>query len=288
VKIGIALAGGGAKGAAHLGIIQALEENGIKANMYAGTSAGSIVATAKAIGYGNKLALQMLNEISDHLIDINYWGILRALPFKFRSLEAILKGKELKKFLEGHFDSYMSSVLYPLAIVSSDLRTGSQIIFSSQDIPVDPKMDNLLKVYGNTFHAKLKDIIYASAAIPGIFPPFLFDDCKLVDGSVVNVLPANVLSAMGAEKIIAIDLNSQIRPREINGILSVMSRSVNMMIQQNTDLSLYYANHHIVLSPDVSSIGLMEFNRVREAHTIGYEYGNKMANKVYEFLYEDT
>jgi NTE family protein len=288
VKIGIALAGGGAKGAAHLGIIQALEENGIKADIYAGTSAGSIVAAAKAIGYGNKTILKMMDEITNDMIDVNYWGIIKALPFKLSSLESVLKGKELRRFLHRHFDKCISEVKYPLAIISGDLVTGSQAIFSSQEIPVASELDDEIIVYSNPHGVKLSDMVYASAAIPGVFPPFLFKEHKLVDGSVVNILPANALSAMGADKVIAIDLNTQYKPKETKGILNIVARSVNLMIDQNSDLSLRYSDNHMVLTPDMSNISLLQFDKIGEAYNVGYEYGKRIVNQVYDFVYEDA
>ena len=98
MKIGIAFAGGGVRGAAHLGILQALEEQGIHADYYAGTSAGSIIATMKALGHSNATCLKIIEQSDKSLIDIAYWDIIKNMPNKFKKLNSVLKGDKLKSY----------------------------------------------------------------------------------------------------------------------------------------------------------------------------------------------
>jgi NTE family protein len=287
MKLGIALAGGGARGAAHLGMLQVFEENGIKVDMYTGSSAGSIVAAAKAFGYSNKLTMQILDSVGKELIDINLWGIISSIPRKFANIESLLKGRQLQKFLTKNFNHQIGTAKYPLGIVSTDLITGAQIIFSSQDIAVEKGLDSLIKVYGGTVDLSLDNILYSSAAVPGFFPPLHYKNHKLVDGSVVNSLPANVLSAMGADKIIAIGLGVR-HDEEVQGLFEVLSSSLSIMIDQNVDYSLYYVKDYMYLGIDLEGIGLFDFDKSKEAYAKGYEYGKKVVNKVYDFVYEDA
>lgn len=286
MKLGIALAGGGARGAAHVGILQALEENGIKGDIYSGTSAGSIVASAKALGYPNRQMIELLKQINGSFLDVNYWGILSGLVFGLDMIESLAKGKNIKKFLDTNFTGTIDQVKCPLGIVSTDILTGAQVIFASHNIPVDEKMDDLISVY--TEGMNISQMIYASTAIPIVYPPHYFNRHKLVDGSVVNNMPANIAKAMGADKVIAIDLNSCRQERPVIGILDTIAKSVEIMIDQNEDLSLSYMNDFLVLEPNLTGVSILDFHKADEAYATGYKYGKSIVNKVYDFAFEDA
>lgn len=288
MKIGIALAGGGARGAAHVGILQALEENGIKADIYTGTSAGAIVASAKALGYTNRQMVELLKQINGSLLDIDYWGIIKGLFIGIDTIESLAKGKKLKKFLAENFSRRINEVKHPLGIVSTDINTGTQVIFASKDIPVDHAMDDLIVVYGGRTELELKDAIYHSATIPGVFPPASYNGRTLVDGCVVNNMPVNVAKAMGADKVIAIDLNSCEDGSDVQGILRTITRAISTMIDQNEDLSLSYMDECLVIQPEFVGLTVLDFDKAMEAYEAGYKYGLAIRNQVYDFLYEDA
>lgn len=286
MKLGIALAGGGARGAAHIGILQALEENGIKGDMYSGTSAGSIVASAKALGYTNRQLIDLLGQINSSLLDVDYYGILKGLVVGLDTLDSLAKGKKLKKFLDTNFSQPINTTRYPLGIVSTDINTGTQVIFASRDITVDPSIDDLLAVYGN-IDVGLNDIIYSSTAIPGIFPPYYYNEHKLVDGSLVNNLPVNILRAMGADKVVAVDLNS-INVLPVQGVMQTITRTLGILIDQNEDYSLGYMSDHYLIRPEMTGISQLDFDKAQDAYTIGYKFGRSIMNQVYDFVYEDA
>lgn len=281
MKLGIAFAGGGVRGAAHLGVLQALEEHGIVPSLYAGTSAGSIVAAMKALGHSNEECLKMIQQADRGLVDVAYWDILKSMPTKFKNLPSILKGDELKKFLGKHLgDTFLLNATKDVAIISTDINTGSQIIFSSKDIPKHAvkRMDDLVKVYNRYTPLSLPHIVYSSCALPGIFRPTAFNQMTLVDGSLTNNLPANVLKAMGADKIIAIDLSKRNpNTREVTGIYDVIGQSVSILVGQNTYLSTSRTKDAYHLNPDLTGISMLEFDRAVECYEIGYAYGRKVA-----------
>lgn len=284
MKVGIALSGGGAKGPAHLGIIQAFEESGIKIDAYSGSSAGAIVATAKALGYSNQKCIDILGKINDEFLDLDKWSILKGLVLGFDKIEAIMKGKKYRAFLQENFNENIDSVTKPLAIISTDVHTGAQIIFSSEPIQTERSMDDILKVYSPFVNLQLYDMIYASSSIPGIFPPSQFKGHKLIDGSVTNNVPANVLKAIGVDKVVAVDLGSKRSYVEVKGISNIISRSISILIDQNVDLSLFYTNDHLYLDPKVDTIGILDFNESIRAYEVGYAYGKSMAPQVKAFI----
>ena len=281
MKLGIAFAGGGVRGAAHLGILQALEEHDIIGDMYAGTSAGAIVATMKALGYSNEDCLAMMEQADKNLIDIAYWDILKNMPGKFKKLDAVLKGEKLQKYLLDNIgEKFLMNVKKGLSIISTDVNSGAQVIFTSENLKKNEvsRIDNIVKVYDRYTPLCLPYMVYASCALPAIFRPFTYNNMTLVDGSVTNNLPANVLKLMGAEKVIAIDLAKR-NPRtsRVSGIFNIVSQSAGILIGQNAYLSTLRSKNVLKLNPDVSHVGLLEFGKTRECYESGYAYGLRIA-----------
>lgn len=284
MRIGIAFAGGGVRGAAHLGILQALEENGIVADSYAGTSAGSIIATMKALGHSNADCLEMVKETSNRLIDVDYWGIIKNLPNKFSKLDSVLKGYELQKFLDEHMgNGYLRHVKNDLIVASTNIDTGTQVVFSSVDFTKRDlrKIDDNIKAYDRYTSLPLSHIVYSSCAISGIFRPLPYDKMTLVDGSITNILPSNLLKLAGCDKVIAIDL-SQRNPSvgNVKGLFNILWQSASVMMDQNGYLSLTNTEDAIILNPDVTSINILDFDRTQDCYDIGYEYGKQMIEYV--------
>lgn len=283
MKIGVALGGGGVRGAAHLGILQALEEVGIQPHIYGGTSAGSIVAAMKSLGYTNEEILSIMQGVDSSLIDIAYWSIFKSLPFKLSTLDSVLKGKKLRAFFEeATRDRCFEETVFPLSIISTDLNSGSQVILTNNKIENPQHVDDYIKVIDKDIPS-ISDSIYASCALPGIFPSVQYKGMRLVDGSLTNNLPANVVKEMGADKVIAIDVSTRDPKTKVEGFYNILSHSISVLVEQNTDLSLSYVEDAIYISPEMDA-SILEFNRVDDCYITGYEYGKTIAHKIKELL----
>lgn len=280
MTLGIAFAGGGARGAAHLGILQALEENHIVADCYAGTSAGSIIAAMKALGKDNKTCMNMVQEAGMHLLDIAVWDIIKSVPHRFTTLEGLAKGDRLKDFLKEHMgETFLRNVKHPLSIVSTDINTGSQIVFSTVDFERRDlrRIDDKIKAYDRYTPLSLPHIVYSSCSIPGVFQPITYNKMKLVDGSVTNNIPSDLLKLMGADKVIAINLTKRTPENpKVNGIFNILGQAATTMVEQNEFFSLSQTENVILLNPDITDIDILDFDKATEAYQVGYEYGTKM------------
>jgi NTE family protein len=284
MNIGIAFAGGGVRGAAHLGILQALEEAGIVASCYAGTSAGSIVATMKALGHSNADCLNMMAQADASLVDVAVWDIIKSIPHKFSTLEGLLKGEKLQEFLMVHIGKrFLWEPQKPLSIVSTDVNTGTQVIFSNQFLSKRDlrKLDDRIKAYDSFCPLALPYIVYASCALPGVFRPYNYGKMTLTDGSSTNNLPANLLPLMGADKVIAINL-TQRNPRmtKVKGVFNVLSQAATIMIEQNEFLSVNSTKDLVYLNPDLTDVGILDFDKVKYCYDEGYRYGKKIVPQV--------
>jgi len=177
--VGIALGSGGARGLAHIGVLEELEAMGISPDIVAGTSIGSIVGAGYCAG--------QLPEMRELALDID----LRTFLFKIMDFgmprSGLVEGKRVQELLEEIIgDRTFRDLQKPFRCVAADLKSGEEIVFTE----------------GPLLHA-----IRASISIPGIFTPVKHGDGFLVDGGLVNPVPVDQLKAMGARITIAVDVN---------------------------------------------------------------------------------
>jgi len=185
-KIGLALGSGGARGWAHLGVLQRLNEMGIRVHCVAGTSIGSIVAALYASD-----SLETMRDLATHLDWKRVAQLFLEVNFQRSGL---LSGKNFMHLLKDVIPVHtVSGLSVPFAAVATDLLTEKQVVLDS----------------GNLF-----DAIRASIAIPGIFTPMRLQGRNLVDGGLVNPLPVSVCRAMGADFVIAVDINLRAAPHK--------------------------------------------------------------------------
>lgn len=233
--LGVAFAGGGVRGAAHLGIIQAMHEHNIFPQIFAGTSAGSIVASLLAYGYTPEQALHKFWVASENLIDIAYAHIAKGIASKKSSVEGFLAGNRLEKLLEKMFDGgTLNDIASPLGIVASDIDNGRQIIFSNK-LFTDPELindDNYLWIHNG--EEKVSAVVRASSGIPPIFIPKRIHEMKLVDGGITNNLPSDIAWALGAHTVISLDLGyaGQV---QTDGFIDISHMAINLLMERVTD-----------------------------------------------------
>lgn len=183
MKIGIALGAGAARGWTHIGIIQALEKLGVKIDIVAGCSIGAYVGAAYSSG-----KLEGLKEWACSLSD---WQVLALMGVGLRR-GGLASGQKVFDKLASEFcaDSY-EAMNKPFASVATDLYTGREVVFDSGPV---------------------SNSIQASCAIPALFSPVAYEDRWLVDGAVVNPVPVNLCRQLGADFVIAVNLNADFRP----------------------------------------------------------------------------
>ncbi|MEO6278255.1 patatin-like phospholipase family protein [Roseateles sp.] len=211
-RLGLALGGGAARGFAHIGVIQVLEENGIKVDLVAGTSAGSLIAAIYASGKNGK-EMQALAEGMDE-------GAITDWSFPLRGL---IRGEALARFIRDKTGGKgIEQMVVPLGIVATDLSDGSPILFRS----------------GDTGTA-----VRASSAVPAVFQPVKIGQREYVDGGLVSPVPVRFAREMGAQLIIAVDITSPPEKdppgdafRMLMQTFSIMGRSINSFELRDADV----------------------------------------------------
>jgi NTE family protein len=213
-RIGLALGGGAARGFAHVGVLQVLEENGIRPDLVVGTSAGSLVAALYASGHGGR-ELQQLAETMEEAA-ITDW----TLPFFNRGM---FRGEALARYVDaqvGH--RLIEQMPVKLGIVATDLASGAGVLFER----------------GDTGTA-----VRASSAVPAVFLPVHIGSHDFVDGGLVAPVPVHYARQMGAELVIAVDISAAPEGNHASDTLQVllqtfaiMSKSINRYELQEADL----------------------------------------------------
>ena len=180
--IGLALGGGSARGWAHIGVIRELHELGIEPDVVCGTSIGALVGGIYLSG--------QLDSLEKWLLQLDRKKIIRYLDIKLLPAGGFVEGKRLMNFFqEWTGDVQIEHLSKPFAATATDLATGREIWIRK---------------------GPLLEAVRASIALPGIFTPVQLKDRWLVDGSLVNPVPVSICRALGADFVIAVNLNGGI------------------------------------------------------------------------------
>lgn len=192
-KIGLALGSGSARGWAHIGVIKALSEAGIRVDYVSGTSVGAVVGAVFASG-----AIHTFEEV---VLELDWRRVVSFLDVVFPK-SGLIDGSRIADFVRTHVgEKDFEDLSLSFCAVSTDLATGREVIFQEGDII---------------------EAVRASISIPGIFTPLRKDDRILVDGGLVNPVPVSVVREMGADLVIAVDLNHDtILKKGVNRILTL-------------------------------------------------------------------
>lgn len=237
-KIGLALGGGAARGFAHVGVIQVLEEAGIRPALVAGTSAGSLVAAFYASG---KTGAQ-LQRVAENMDEATFadW----TLPIFSRG---ILRGEALARYVHAQVRGRLiEDMPLPLGIVATDLRSGQGVLFQR----------------GDTATA-----VRASSAIPAVFQPVSISGRDYVDGGLVSPVPVRYARQMGAELVIAVDISNGPEGNAAGDTLEILLQTFTIMGKSINGLELRDAD--VVVRPLLNGMGSSDFSARRRAIEAG-------------------
>jgi NTE family protein len=230
VKIALALGGGAARGFAHIGVIKALEAQGIVPDIVVGTSAGSVVGALYASGY-NGFQLQKIALDMDETT-ISDW----AIPF-FSKTPGVLKGEALQTYVnKAVHNQPIEKLKIPFGAVATDLKTGQPILFRR----------------GNTGMA-----VRASSSVPGVFQPVAIAGRNYVDGGLVAPVPVRFAKEMGAEFIIAVNISSATEAQATASSVDVLMQTFTIMGQRLNQHELKDAD--VVITPALGTMGSADF-----------------------------
>jgi NTE family protein len=286
-QVGLALGSGSARGWAHIGVIRALEEAGVRPDLVCGTSIGALVGAAYAAGELDRLESWVLGlQIGD------------VVGFADVSLGAgLLKGDRLMQFFRSNFaDRPVDQLGVPFGAVATSLQTGAEVWLRS----------------GSTL-----DAVRASIALPGIFTPVRWEGSLLVDGGLANPIPVSLARAMGADVVIAVDLGSDILGRRFRAaaaleappsppqwmrklreslsafapaqsreepplpsMIDVLSASLDIVLVRIARSRMAGEPPEVLVAPRLARLRLLDFHRAKEAIEEGRRAVERVAHNL--------
>jgi NTE family protein len=251
MKIGITLSGGGARGIAHLGILKALEEFGVRPSVISGTSAGAIAGAFYAKGYS-------IEEILKIIQNGNFFGPTKLLW----NQKGLFSMKGFEEIYREHFPTNSFDELkYPLWIAATDILKGEIHYFNSGD---------------------LSAALMASSCIPVVFDPVKLNHSLFVDGAILNNFPIEPLIGK-CDKRIGIDVNSiRVEEAEIRKS-NLLDRSFHLS-QASVILDKGKQCDLFIQPPNMSQFGMFEIKRSQEIYNYGYAYGCGLEEKIEKLL----
>lgn len=238
LKIGLVLGGGAARGFAHVGVIQVLEEAGIRPSLVVGTSAGSLVAAFYASGKTGR-QLQQVAETMEEAAFADW-----TLPIFSRG---VLRGEALARYVGAQVSGRLiENMPLPLGIVATDLNSGLGVLFQR----------------GDTATA-----VRASSAVPALFQPVKIAGREYVDGGLVSPVPVRYARQMGAEFVIAVDISSAPEANAASDTLEILMQTFSIMSKSINTFELKDAD--VVVRPLLVGVGSSNFSARRQAIEAG-------------------
>lgn len=262
MKIGLCLAGGGVKGAAHIGAIKAFEEEDLHFDCIAGTSAGSIVSSLYAYGYSSEDMFRLFKKYGRSVKYIDWENILKIIwnvIFKRRlEIKGLKTGKIIEKIVNKSCNNKdINEFSKCLLIPTIDSDSGKVFVFNSCNIDVEDSYEKYIS------SVNIGKAVRASCSYPLVFEPCKYADTELLDGGIKENIPWKELKRVGCDKVISISFKNKKKKRCCNNIIEIAERSFELMCDElnRHEIDNIDFLHNIILD-DVSLLDVEKMDKI--------------------------
>ena len=285
-KVGLVLSGGAARGLAHVGVLKALEEQGIHIDAIAGTSMGAVIGGLYASGY-------KIDELEKLALGIDWKEALsdaperEDVPFRRKQDDRDFLVKQKLSFRDDGSlglplgviqGQNLALLLESLLAHSSDIRDFDKLPIPFRAVATD--IVNGEKVVFRKGH--LPQVIRASMSIPAVFAPVEINGQLLVDGGMVDNIPVDVAREMGVDIVIVVDIGTPLRGRkQLNTVFDILNQSITLMTRSNSEVQLASLKpDDILIQPALASYGTTDFGRALDIINAGYRATQVMEKRL--------
>ncbi len=266
MKIGLALAGGGVKGAGHIGVIKALEENGIEIEYIGGTSIGSIVAALYAMGYSTDEMLKLFKYFAKDIMKVSpkyYWANVKSK--KNLIGEGIVSGENIEIAINEcatlkHMRK-ITDLKMPVVMPTVDIKNNRKYVFTNHAFDDNFSSENYIN------DVSIGKAVRASASYPGMFAPTIIGDHKFVDGGIIDNLPTHEVRKLGAEKVLSVRFSSE-NTTDPKSLIEVVVKSIDLLFDQRTAYEVQSSDYALTL--DLAEASVFNIKKIDYCYEQGY------------------
>ena len=286
---GLVLSGGAARGLAHIGVLKALEENGIHIDAVAGTSMGAVIGGLYASGYS-------VAELEKLALTLDWQQVLsddpprQDVPFRRKQDDRDFLVKQKLSFRDDGSlglplgviqGQNLALLLERLLVHASDTRDFDHLPIPFRAVATDIANDE--KVVFRSGH--LPQAIRASMSIPAVFAPVEIEGRLLVDGGMVDNIPMDVARDMGVDRLIVVDIGTPLKPRkELLTVVDVLNQTTTMMTRRNSEAQLATLRpEDLLVQPVLGAFGSTDFSRAQQLIDAGYRAAASLQARLAEF-----
>ncbi len=245
--LGLALSGGATRGFAHIGVLQALEDNKIRPDFLSGTSIGSFTAALFAFG----IPLKEIRSIAQSMTPV------KITKLKL-SLLSLFSNEELGRLIQAKIgNARIEDSPIPLAILTVDIGSGEKVVMRRGEVA---------------------PAVMASNAVPGIYRPIYIDGRMMVDGGIAEDVPISPLRPMGAEVVVAVNLSAERRYSPPKDIIDIIFNAIDIAIDENTKLQARQAD--VLIEPKLSHFPRLDVSNIDEIIAEGYRATEAKIEKI--------
>jgi NTE family protein len=246
-RLGLALSGGGTRGLAHIGVLQAFEDSGIRPDYLSGTSIGAFAASLYAFG----VPLREIRSIGQGMSPVNVSKLKL-------SRYALFSNEELARLIQSKIGkARIEEALIPLAVIAVDIGTGEKIVLRQGEVA---------------------PAVMASNAVPGIYRPVIIDGRMMVDGGIVEDVPISPLRPMGADTVVAVNLSADRRYRPPDDIIDIILNALDIAIDEDTKAQVKAAD--VLIEPQLSHFRRMDVSQIDALIAEGYRAASASVEKI--------
>ena len=278
MKLGLALAGGGIKGAAHVGVLKAFQEKNIEIDMISGASSGSIVATLYAMGYRVDEIYTFFKKYAKEVKYADWSNIVKLtsgiLLGKGITITGLTKGEALIEFFKERCQEKnirtITDIKFPLYMSSVNLETGEVYIFTNSKCQYEEGMQLVNNI-------TIPIAVRASCSYPGVFEPVNWNGHMLIDGGIRENIPWEVLQYCGATKVVSVVFEEENKKLCDKNMVNVIDCAIHYLNGEILKEELEGAKN--VIKIKTPSVGLLDYTKVDELYELGYRVARKYLNE---------
>jgi len=278
MKLGLALAGGGTRGAAHIGAIKAFEKNGIKFDFIGGTSAGSMAAVLYSMGFTSDDMLRILKTFGKEMLGASPKSIISNMREK---KDFHLRGFTTGQNIELIFNEIaktkdvinIKDIKIPIAITTVDLISGEKKVFTNSFIDRHYYIKNI----------EIGKAVRASSSVPGVYSPLEFENYQFVDGGLLDNVPVTEVKKLGADRVVSISFDID-RSQRAKNFVEILTKSLDVMSAKIVEDEIYMSDCTIKVNAE--KIGMFDIDSIDEAYKRGYEAAKAKIEEIKKIIEE--